>query len=50
MVENQTYEIHDERTGETITLDEQQTEIFQYICHMLQFITTGDEENDNDNI
>ena len=35
MMENATFEITDAHTGEIIALDEQQTEIFQYICHML---------------
>ena len=50
MMENATFEITDHTTGEVIALDEQQTEIFQYICQMLQFITTGDEENDQEYI
>ena len=50
MIENATFALVDESSGETYTLDEEETEIFQYICHMLQFITSGDEEDDLDNI
>ena len=50
MIENATFALVDESSGETYTLDEEETEIFQYICQMLQFITSGNDEEDLENI